>query len=170
MKRIKVFLSVGDPHNQAQTKCVDTLVSYLNERGIDAETLGRTFWSMQKPLRPIRRKMEKMSGAAVLAMERFVSFGGVYKADSKHHRHVGRQSFPTVWTQIEVAMAYQLRLPLLILRDERLVAEGLFDPTIHEWIVVSFDSNQPSQIERSPVCKYIDLWIAQVRRRHHGKL
>jgi len=39
---------------------LDALVSYLSRRGIAAETLGQSFWSIEAPLKPIQREMREV--------------------------------------------------------------------------------------------------------------
>ena len=168
-EKISAFLSVGEPHKEMQRKYLNTLVAYLSRRGIAAETLGRSFWSIEHPLRPVQRKMREVYGAIILAMERFHSKEGIYKEGSASERIVGDQYFATVWTHIEAAMAYQLELPLLILKEEKLVAEGMFDPGIHEWIIVRINPEDPEEIKRDPIKAFIDSWIEAVRRCYYSR-
>jgi len=77
IEKIPTFLSVGEPHKESQRKYLDTLVNYLNRHGIAAETLGRSFWSIENPLKPVQRKMREVYGAVILAMERFHSKEGL---------------------------------------------------------------------------------------------
>jgi len=88
----------------------------------------------------------------------------VYKEGSVSEKVVGDQYFGTVWTHIEAAMAYQLELPLLILKEEKLVSEGMFDPGIHEWMIVRINPEDPEEIKRNPIKAFIDSWIEAVRR------
>lgn len=81
-QRIPVFLSVGEPHNDAQRQYLRALAAHLSRRGVIAETLGRSFWSIENPLKPVQRKMQGMYGAVVLAMESFHSLGGAHKGGS----------------------------------------------------------------------------------------
>ena len=157
------FFSTGRPHNALQTQCINTLVAYLGNNGIKAETLGRSLWSVEKPLIPIRKKISLSHGAVIVAMERFCSRSGIYKRGSEDRKVTGRQYFPSVWVQVEGAMAYQLGLPLLILKDKRLVSEGIVDSSIHEWIVIEFDHRKPSQLLETPRRDYIYSWINLVR-------
>jgi hypothetical protein len=168
-EKIPTFLSVGETHNEAQRKYLNTLVAYLSRHGIAAETLGRSFWSIETPLRPVQRKMREVYGAVILAMERFHSKEGVYKEGSASEKIVGNHYFATVWTHIEAAMAYQLELPLLILKDEKLVAEGMFDPGIHGWIIVRINPEDPEELKHDPVKAFIDSWIEAVRRCYYSR-
>lgn len=89
-EKIPTFLSVGETHNEAQRKYLNTLVAYLSRHGIAAETLGRSFWSIETPLRPVQRKMREVYGAVILAMERFHSKEGVYKEGGASEKVVGK--------------------------------------------------------------------------------
>ncbi len=168
-EKISAFLSVGEHHNDTQKIYLNTLAAYLNSQGIVAETLGRSFWSIKNPLRPVQRKMKEVYGAAILAMERFHSKEGIYKEGSAFEKKVSDQYFASVWTQIEAAMAYQLELPLLILKEEKLVSEGMFDPGIHEWVIVRINSEDPEEIKREPIKAFIDSWVEAVRRCYYTR-
>jgi hypothetical protein len=168
-EKIPTFLSVGEPHNEVQQEYLETLVAYLSRHGIDAETLGRSFFSIENPLRPVQRKMREVFGAVILSMERFHSKEGIYKEGSASERVVGDQYFATVWTHIEAAMAYQLELPLLILKDERLVSEGMFDPGIHEWMIIRINSENTDELKHDPIKGFIDSWIEAVRRCYYSR-
>lgn len=167
--KIPTFLSVGEPHNELQRKYLNRLVAHLARRGIAAQTLGRNFWSIENPLIPVQRKMREVHGAVILAMERFHSKQGIYKEGSRREKAVGDQYFATVWTHIEAAMAYQLELPLLILKDERLIAEGMFDPGIHEWMIVRINSEDPDELKRDPIKAFIDSWVEAVRTCYYSR-
>jgi len=169
IKRIPIFLSVGHTHNVTQRKYLDALVLYLRRNGISAETLGETFWSIQAPLIPIQHKMLEVYGAAILAMERSHLIRGVYEQGSPSERTVVDQYYATVWNHIEAAMAYQLKLPLLILKEEKLVAEGMFDPGIHEWLIVQIKPNNPYELKLNPIKGFINSWIEAVKKYYYTK-
>jgi hypothetical protein len=169
MEKISTFLSVGKPHNNMQQNYVDNLVKYLDNKNIIAETLGTTFYPNKSPLIPIQEKMQEVNGAIILAMERFHSKEGIYREGSDEQEKFEDQYFATVWTQIEGAMAYQLGLPLLILKEKKLIAEGMFDPEIHEWKVTNIDSSNPEELFKNPIKSQIDVWIQDVQKYHKSK-
>ena len=51
------------------------------------------------------------------------------------------EGLPTVWNQIEAAMAYTLGRPLLVIVEDGLVSEGLLEGK-YDWIVQSFHSTR----------------------------
>lgn len=164
---IPIFLSAGTPHNDIQRKYIESLQKYLRRRGILAETLGNTFWSIEAPLRPIHRKMREVFGCVVIALERYCSSKIVYKKGSDSEKNIKNQCYATVWNQIEAAMAYQLDLPLLICKEEKLATEGMFDPQIHEWLIVKIHPEIPTEIDVNPIKGFVDSWIELVRKRYN---
>lgn len=157
------FLSVGEPHNQYQENYLNFLEKHLETFGLKLESLGRTFWSVRAPLKPIQQKMKDVFGAVILAMERLYVRDGIFKEGSKNEKRVNNIFLPTVWNQIEAAMAYQMGLPLLILKDEKLYAEGMIDPSIHEWQVIRIDIKNPDQIKFNPYKGMIASWVEEVK-------
>ena len=168
-EKIPTFLSFGTPHNEVQQQYIKTLMAYLSRHGIAAESLGQTFWSIENPLKPIQRKMREVYGAVILAMERFHSISGIYKEGSTLEKLADDQYFATIWTHIEAAMAYQRELPLLILKEEKLVANGMFDPGIHEWMVIRINPEDPDEIKRDPIKSFINNWIERVRECYYSR-
>lgn len=167
--KISAFLSVGTTHNDKQQNYWDNLVKYLDSKNIKAETLGDNFWSLNSPLIPIQRRMQEVNGAVILAMERFHSKEGTYRRGSKEQKNFKDQYFATVWTQLEGAMAYQLGLPLLILKEKKLVAEGMFDPQIHEWRVNNINLDDPGELFRNPLKALINTWVQDVQTFYESK-
>ena len=138
------------------------LVRRFARRHVKLETLGGNFWSVKSPLEPVRERMEQCDGAVILALERFRSRSGVYREGSPKEQRTGIQLFPTVWNHIEGAMAYQLRLPLLILKERPLVEEGMLDPSIHDWLIVRVDPDDPHEFRRPFLKGVVNEWIQAV--------
>lgn len=166
---IPVFLSVGHPHLPYQEKYISELEKTLLEQGIQCRTLGRSEWSLSSPLIPVQKMMTEVYGAVILAFERYHSIKGVYKEGSSNERHVGDSYFPTVWNQLEGAMAFQLDLPLLLLKDSKLVGEGIFDPQIHAWQVMRIDPSNPGELYGDPFKKLIELWTELVKKKYYSQ-
>jgi hypothetical protein len=168
--KIPIFISVGTPHNPTQELYQEKLIKYLASHGVKGETLGRSYWSINKPLIPIQKKMCNVYGACILGMTRFHSINGIYKEGSPDQKVVSDQLFSSVWCQIEAAMAYQMDLPLLILKEESLQEEGMFDPGIHEWMIVRIHPTDPDEITRNPIKGFIDSWIEEVRKKYYKSI
>jgi hypothetical protein len=167
---IQIYLSVGTPHNDIQAQYLQRLRNILAGLNIKAETLGSTFWTVKKPLSPIQKRMTEVSGCIVLAMERFYAVEGLYKRGSKDERKVEKAMYPTPWAQIEAAMAYQVGIPVLMLKDKALCGEGMFDPTTHDWFIVEINPEQPEELETGLVHSLLESWAEEVRTFYANKI
>mgnify|MGYP001563995591 CR=1 FL=1 len=129
--RIPVFLSYPKPHVKRQQAFVIKLEKYLRRRGFEPRTLGVTDYDMDAPLKAIRRLMLESSGLITVAFKRTLVSDGVVRPDADlpgaHPSTLKSAWFTSPYCQIEPAMAYQLGLPTLILRERGVVAEGLLD-------------------------------------------
>lgn len=129
--RISIFLSYPKPHSNAQLSFVDKLIAYLQQRGLDPRTLGVTDYDMDAPLKAIRRLMLESNGLITIAFRRTLILDSRVRAGADLD-NVSESSLQNVWVtspycQIEPAMAYQIGLPILILREKGVVAEGLLE-------------------------------------------
>ena len=128
---IPVFVSYPQPHLQAQAAFINELRRYLQERGFEPRTLGVDQYDMDAPLTAIRRLMLESNGVITIALRRlFVEAGGWKRsADIPGAKESPAEGvwLTSPYCQIEPAMAYQLGLPILIIRESGVVSEGLLE-------------------------------------------
>ena len=130
----KIFLSVGRTFTQQQEEFVTTLEEYLRGQDVTPQTVGRTYFSSLQPLKAVAGLMEQCYGTIVLAFERTQIVQAVEKRGSKDERAFADVKLPTVWNQIEAAMAYAQGHPLLVILEEGLKEEGLLERG-YDWYV-----------------------------------
>ena len=86
---------------------------------------------MDAPLTAIRRLMLESNGLITIALRRthIVKSTARYRADIKGFEEVALNDawLTTPWAHIEPAMAYQLGLPILLLREKGVVADGILE-------------------------------------------
>ena len=109
-------------------------------------------------------KMNTVSGCVVLAMERFYVKSGTYKRESAQEITVENEYYSTAWNQLEGGMAYQLNLPLLILKENNLKVEGIFDGQLHEWMIVRIDPKRPADLKEGAVSHLLKAWVDEVQK------
>jgi hypothetical protein len=128
---ISVFLSYPTPHLAGQVQFVDELAVALRDKGFEPRTLGVNEYDMDAPLTAIRRLMLESNGLITVALRRlWVGEGTVRKgADVSGVKETPFQEtwLTSPYCHIEPAMAYQLGLPILILREQGVVADGLLE-------------------------------------------
>ncbi|HTA98138.1 MAG TPA: hypothetical protein VK730_10915 [Solirubrobacteraceae bacterium] len=106
----------------------------MKQRGLEPRTLGITDYDTDTPLKAIRRLMLESNGLVTVATARI----HVDRATAMLRTVDGvlREEplvdcwLTTPWAHIEAAMAYQLGLPILIFREEAVLADGLLEKGI----------------------------------------
>lgn len=164
---VKVFFSVGSPHNELQQQYIDNLKAYFSQHGILLETLKG--WNDEDPLVAILAEMKDAHGCLVLAFERFYMKEGVLKRGSEQEHQVKDQSFTSSWLQIEAALARSLEMPLIILKDNALQSDGLIHNDKQEWGIVLIDHRNAAEIDAYPVKNFLLNWINQVKKHARNK-
>jgi hypothetical protein len=139
---ISVFLSRPQPINPQQQAFIDKLSSWLAVHDLQARTLGVTDYSEEAPLEAIRALMAECSGLLCVAFrrtlikdgERFVRAGRRFES-----RDVKHQWLTSPWAHIEPAMAYQIGLPILVLRESGVIDDGVLEKGIIGLYMPEFD-------------------------------
>ena len=126
--RYPIFLSYPKPFSKEQEKFISKLEEYLKNRGWEPRTLGVTDYDLQNPLSAIRSLMMESNGIIVIALKRYFIKEGYRKQENNVDDNLPEGTWMTSpYCQIEPAMAYQLGLPILILREEGVLAEGILE-------------------------------------------
>lgn len=142
-----MFLSYPKPHLKVQQDFIDRLCGYLRGRGLEPRTLGVTDYDMDAPLTAIRRLMLESNGMITIAFRRTLVKDAVIRSGADISGLL-ETSLRSVWytspfCQIEPAMAYQLGLPVLILREREVVADGLLEQGVIGLFMPEFDLDTP---------------------------
>ena len=144
---ISVFLSYPKPCFGKQEAFIQRINAYLTQRGIAPRTLGVTDYDMYAPLKAIRRLMLESNGLITVAFRRtYVEKGTArFRTDIQKLQEVpidGRW-LTTPWAHIEPAMAYQLGLPILILREQGVLDDGILERGVVGLYMPEFDMERP---------------------------
>lgn len=114
-----------------QQEFIYTLSGRLRSRGFEPRTLGVTDYDWDAPMKAIRRLMLESYGLIAVALRRaHIQQGNTaYRSDtgSLNACSLNGQWLTSPWVHIESAMAYQIGLPILILREEGVMEEGLLE-------------------------------------------
>jgi hypothetical protein len=124
---INIFLSVGHGLSDAQERFVSSIRAVVEEQGAGLATLGRPIELAENPLLTVRDLLTNTSGTLVIAFARLRIHSAVEYPDSDHEMRVAGWNLATAWNQVEAAMSFQARRPVLILHQEGLHQEGIID-------------------------------------------
>ena len=134
MEEKLVFVSVGATATAEQESFVRSIEDRLRSESLIPKTVGRNTFSADAPLKAITELMEKCSGIVVIALERSYFPAGLDKRGGPRQVNLADIRLPTPWNHIEAAMAYTKHLPLLVIVEDGLKAEGLLEPG-YDWYV-----------------------------------
>jgi hypothetical protein len=129
--QVSIFLSYPKPCFKLQEDFVKRIRSYLEERGFAPRTLGVTDYDMDAPLTAIRRLMLESNGLITIAFRRTYVERGTARLRTDiaklQETTIDGVWLTTPWAHIESAMAYQLGLPVLILREKGVLDDGILE-------------------------------------------
>lgn len=160
--KTSIFLSYPKPFNSAQEEFIAQLSSYLHSKGLEPRTLGVTDYDMDAPLKTIRRLMLESHGLITVAFRRAKIFKGESKPGTQESYKLDEQWLTSPYAHIEPAMAFQIGLPVLILREQGVIADGVLEKGVIGNYMPEFDlsvtandylsSNEWNQIIRKWEC------------------
>jgi hypothetical protein len=170
---ISIFLSHPTPHLNKQKLFLEKIESYIKRQGLDACTMGTSNYDMDAPLAGIRRLMIGCCGLLAVAFKRARAetlenrSGADLPGDSATMLRDVWLTSPFV--QIEPAMAYQLGLPILVLRERGVLAEGLLERGVTGLYCPEFDCSEEMPFELSVSKSVVDQWVGRVRNAYDSR-
>jgi hypothetical protein len=143
--KTSIFLSYPKPFNSAQINFINQLRDYLLSRGLEPRTLGVTDYDMDAPLKAIRRLMLESNGLITVAFRRAQIIEGINKPESEESQLLNGQWLTSPYSHIEPAMAFQIGLPVLILREQGVLADGVLEKGVIGNYMPEFNLNDATQ-------------------------
>ncbi|MEY4749400.1 MAG: hypothetical protein RIQ60_1614 [Pseudomonadota bacterium] len=164
MKR-SVFLSYPQPFNAAQRDFLAKIKTYLASRLLEPRTLGVTDYDLDSPLKGIRHLMMESNGLITIAFRRTLIVDGVSKPQTDNAKQLEHTWLSSPWPHIEAAMAFQIGLPILILREKGVLADGILEKGVIGSYMPEFDLDSPDDYLDSDEWKeIIQKWEGYVRQ------
>lgn len=165
----RIFLSYPKAHTLAQLRFIDSLGACLRDRGFEPRTLGVNQYDADAPLTAIRRLMSESNGLVAVALRRLWVERGRWRkgaeVDGASESAASDVWLTSPYCQIEPAMAYQLGLPVLILRERGVVAEGLLEDGVVGTHLPEFslDDDPAAYLESLEFASVLAEWEGYVR-------
>ena len=156
-----IFLSCGTPDNEAQEAFLAAVEAYLETHDCEPQTVGRSKFTGRQPVQAARDLIGSCDGALVIAFERTRIVTGIERPDSNAPQPIGNESHPTIWNQMEAAMAYAQRVPILTLVQPGLKRQGMLSTRL-EWVALEKELT-PSILLSKEFCQCFDEWLGFVR-------
>lgn len=142
--KTSIFLSYPKPFNSEQEQFIKELSAYLIARGLEPRTLGVTDYDVDAPLKAIRRLMLESNGLITVAFRRTLVNSAEGKPGATDAYIIKDKWLTSPYSHIEPAMAFQIGLPTLILRESGVVAEGILEKGVVGTYMPEFDLSSPA--------------------------
>jgi len=158
MKIPRVFISMGTPYTEAQTRFRAVLESLLRTQcGVDPRIIGVNEYPPGSPVHKIRDAMSTCDGVLVVAYERKYVQRGIERRGSPRERKFVDEKYTTAWNHIESAIAFSKEIPLYILCETGVIEEVLIESKV-DWFVKRVDF-VPEVLVKPEVLESIRAWI-----------
>jgi hypothetical protein len=159
----RIFLSCGAPYTSEQGAFVSAIEDYLSNHDCETQTVGRRSFSVRQPVQFARNLIADCDGVVVIAFERLLVDKGRDKPGSTNEKAVDGRLFPTVWNQMEAAMAYAHDLPILTLVAKGLYRQGMLSDRL-EWFAQEVDL-KPEFLATDQFHQVFTDWLGRVEER-----
>ena len=144
-------------------------MTHLRSLGFEPYRMSVDDYDMEAPLKAIRRLLLESQGLIIVALRRLWVERGEWKKGADVELTVKKSAsdmwFTSPFCQIEPAMAYQLGLPILILRERGVVAEGLLEKSSSGIYMPEFsvDDDPGSYLKSAEAEARIKEWEGSIR-------
>jgi len=163
---INIFISSGTPYTKKQEKFLDDVEKILTNNDFTSRTAGRNCFSIEQPIKFVNELIRSCSGAVIIAFKRIKISKGIEKPNSSEQKDIENIYLPTIWNQLEAAMAYGNNLPLLIIAEKGLKPEGMLSKRL-EWYIQEIEI-EPENLESKEFKGRFESWKDQVIK-HENK-
>jgi hypothetical protein len=160
---LAVFVSCGSADTQAQESFITAVEEQLRSHGCEPSTVGRSRFTGRQPVEFARNLIGGCDGVIVIAFERTRIIQGLERPDSAEPKKLRNESHPTVWNQLEAAMAYAQRVPIMTLVQSGLKRQGMLSDRL-EWVAIETDL-APSFLKTEKFQQVFREWLSLVQKK-----
>ena len=126
---MNVYVSVG-VYNAEQEEFVKHVEDRLRVEGLVPQTVGRNVFTADSPFLAVNELMDKCRGVVIIALERLHIESGIEKSGGPDQAPLRSVKICTPWNHIEASLGYARRLPLLVIVQEGVRADGFLERTL----------------------------------------
>jgi hypothetical protein len=163
---LSIFLSCGSADTPAQELFIKAIEDHLKSHGCEPSTVGRSQFTGRQPVEFARDLIGSCDGAVVIAFERIRIIQGLERPQSANPKKLKDESYPTVWNQMEAAMAYAQRVPIMTLAQSGLKRQGMLSDRI-EWAGIETDL-VPAFLQTKQFTQVFEEWLSLVQKRREA--
>lgn len=156
-----IFISVGRTSAREEEDFLHAVEGVLRANEFSPRTIGSADLAVENPFEKILKVMKKCSGIIVIASGRLVFERGVEFPKSIEKPVLPEVYLPTVWIQIEAAMAYTLHVPMLVIAESNLRPDGFLERE-YDWQILRWDTLVPKRLNSADFKSAFEIWKDEV--------
>lgn len=161
-RTFSIFLSCGTPSTKEQEEFISAVEAHLKLHGCVPQTVGRSNYSLRQPIQAARDIIGSCHGSVVIAFERTRIIRGIERPESPAQKEFENESHPTIWNQMEAAMAYAQNVPILTFVQRGLKRQGMLSDRF-EWIPVETELSL-AELTTERFQQVFREWLTLVRK------
>lgn len=170
-ENLNVFVSKLGSMDPQQRMQYDSAISALKKLGkVEIQKIEREQYPTVSQLTDVSTHLDNCDGCVIFAFEYLnVESGFIHKNVKGNDRKViEKKTYPSPWLHIEAALANGKQMPCLIIYEENLCRDGMFDDTI-----IRSDKNMYSIPYSDSISSkdknMLQNWLGLVREYHYNK-
>lgn len=156
-----VFVSKPSALTEQQRLFWKGLEGRLSERGLRPRTLGVTDYPNVAPFGVVKEVLSECYGAVILGLKQIRVVQGIAKEGTKKEEVLVEHYLPTAWNHVEAGMAFALRLPLMLIREEG-VSGGVFDAESSDRFVHQVTLPVEKWLSSEEFLQPLNRWVEEI--------
>lgn len=162
---IPVYISHPTPHTVRQNNFIHDLKDFFLKHDIMCDNIYVSDNSIL--LQSIRERMKQCFGIVIIAYERKHIDAGMNKRGADMpgvaSQRIADVSETTPFTHIEMAMAFAYGLPVIVFKENGLLADGVLDESYREIDKLGFNLDDLSFFDELPQSEAVRSFMEKVR-------
>ena len=163
-----IFVSKPTTQSSKQSEFTTKIEEILETRDFKIRSLGTSDFSNEPPLLTVQKIMNDCEGAVILGLKQLHINKGILKQNTRSERKIIDIDLPTPWNHIEAGVAFALKIPLLIIKEEG-IEGGIFDIGSSDRFIhqINIDVELEKYFQSKRFLQPFNQWADDVRK--HSK-
>lgn len=170
---IPIYLSHATPHTLSHQRFLDRFRSVASEAGLECVFVSSADIDGADTISVIKQKVGSCYGLAAIASERRLLIDAVSKNNADipgaSSTRIASIKETTPYIQIETAIALAYDLPVLVLKENGILEEGVLEPYCTEIPVPDFDIDDESYFSSPTFSDAVNIFRDRVRSVYNKK-
>lgn len=158
---INIFVSRPNSLSEEQENTIKEIEKLFKERDLVMRTIGTTDFPNVAPMLAVQNLMKECCGTLILGFPQTIIENGISKQNTPNEKNIENIIIPTPWNHIESAIAFNLNIPMLIIKDKE-INGGIFDIGTTGHFIHTFDLSTQEWIKEPRFLQPFNEWYKDI--------